>query len=1068
MDVLDWLNIVLSEARWLRSPEEALALLPDIGVDAPAHVKMIEGRDQYTGFPVAFADRIREPLAEFIVNRVSEQVEGRGGEQLRDLSPDKLGRDELVLALANLLVEAGELGRRSTSLVMLELARQSSLLCSGDMGGVERRMPAVQSQLGRYLPKLASMEPEARGAALARVAWSLSARLSFAWAMAGKINPHVRPTRLHQALVGNKAALVVAHGHLDLPRDAAMLAALCGIKTAREQLEAVHVGVTAACRHAFGTDTPAAKALRDLAGTRSDPASLALDPGISNWVLNGLEDIAPTRVLTSAGVGRAQLRILTDRRAIPALAAAYARVCRVARGWDVLSCAANRAVPVEISDKKIRCAMGDLHGQPYRLLAPRGKDFNRETYIVGVNREHLFEAAAKKAGDRGVAVYAALSKRWVSLAENATHGEGAISSPNGAWFAAFPTGTAAEAFATEVDRRFRSPIQLDLAPLGPVVSLDSNATVVVRIEGGPCIGGWDGETLNIRGGAVDRAMGSADEGAHAGLAAIGAEFARQAAKPAPKADPPPSTSRPVVTLPDTAAADPFASGAPPEDEDRDSGFGFASERPTKPKSKPKPKPKSKSAPRSPAPAPEAGDIFSTSFDSDGSDLSFGGDDPFSTSMPVETPESYSGPDDPFATMMPDAPQSSPQTPSIPPMAEASEDAFAGIEREESVDEDLGGASEDPLISNPPLGEDSLGFATAPPKADPFSESLDQSSLDEASGDMAMEIVDDDDSEFIEDVDSAGIFFLPPPTPEQLESLGARLGEDVSEPPSPVFDPIPSTPTEPSARTLIPERSLDSLDRSLDEPATLVPELSIDAPTGTLVPDDLAAYDFEDASEDASDGASPVGIAPAVAEPDNLLSIAGADADFGFTDAGEGDVGEVLDQLAADQEVVLDQPSVDRDDLDLAGGTSAGFMVAGPAAEPEPPPPDDDPFGFATVGDGEEPVDGDPFAQAEADEVAENPGDGGFSSDDLRHLFDGYVWLEHEGTLVFGRRYGEDRLVDVHRYELGQLTEGYRSFMLDKVDERFVPQTDDVLVIADGTPLNDVDVVQLQDALSSGG
>ncbi|HJN73623.1 MAG TPA: hypothetical protein QGF58_06780 [Myxococcota bacterium] len=1035
MDVLDWLNNVLSEARWLRTPEEALALLPDIGVDAPAQVSLLEGRDQYRGFPVAFADRIREPLASFLVKRISEQVEDRGGEQLNDLCPERLGRDSLVLALAELLVEAGELGQRSTSLVMLELARQCGALCTGDLSGIERRMPAVQAQLARCLPRLSRMEPDRRGAALACVAWSLSARLSFAWAMAGKLNPVVRPTRLHQALVANKVALVIAHGRLELPRDASLLAAVAGIKTGREQLEAVHTGVAAACRHAFSTDTASAKALRDLAGTRSDPASLALDPAIASWVLNDLEEIAPGRVLTGAGVSRSQLRILTDRRAIPALAAGYARMCRVARAWDLLSCAANRCVPIEVGEKKVRCAMGDLHGRPYRLLAPRGERFQAETYVVGVNRDLLFEAAANKAADRGVAVYAALSAIWRSLEEAALHGDGAISPADGPWYAAFPTGKAAEEFERQVERRFRSPLQLDLAPLGPVVSLDS--TVGIRIEGGVCVGGWDGETLRLRGAAVDKALG-AETGGRADLGALGDALSRQAAAAA-SPPPPPEEPRPAISTLDPPTQDPFTSLVPPVEESRPSDIGFSSG----------------SAPVSRPLAEETSiDMFSTSIDSLDSDLSFGGDDPFSSSAPGEPQPSYSGADDPFATMQPDLGQFSSKT-SLPPSPEADEDAFAGIEREE-VRGALGGPSDDPLISNPPIGEDSLGLAEEATRDGPFSETVD--SIDESSRDMDMEIVDDDDSEVVADPDSAGIFFLPPPTKEQLENLGARLDTPPKLADLRGLEPLPEPPADEGARTLVPERSLDSLDASLDRPATLVPEVSVDAAAGTLVPDDLAPYDFEDEEREEA----RVSLNPTIAEADNLLNIESADSEFGFTRKGAGDLDEALEQLVDSQEVVLDQPSEDRD----LGLTETGFMVSGPAAVD--PHQGEDPFGFAEADDSA--ADADPFAVADArDSLPVDIGGVGVSSDDVRHLFEGYVWLEHEGTLVFGRRYGDDRLVDVHRYELGgALADAYRSFVHDKAEERFIPQTASLLVLTDGTPLNDVDIGHLKEALAAGG
>ncbi len=54
MDVIDWLKVVLREARFVTGPDDALRALPDIGADGPILTTMSLADGDWFGFPVAF------------------------------------------------------------------------------------------------------------------------------------------------------------------------------------------------------------------------------------------------------------------------------------------------------------------------------------------------------------------------------------------------------------------------------------------------------------------------------------------------------------------------------------------------------------------------------------------------------------------------------------------------------------------------------------------------------------------------------------------------------------------------------------------------------------------------------------------------------------------------------------------------------------------------------------------------------------------------------------------------------------------------------------------------------
>jgi hypothetical protein len=1055
MDVLDWLNLVLADADLLRTPSEALALLPDIASDGPEAAPLVIDGAPWRGFPAAFAESLEKPVGEFVLARLQDYDAGRQ-EELADVSGERLMEDPLVLAVAQLLVESGPLGRRAGSLVVLELTRQTSLLFSGHTAELRRNQPSLGNQIERLA--LGQDDPETRGAALARFAWSLSARLSLSWTLAGRLDPRVQPSRLYQAMVANRLALVACRGTVQLPRDLVLASRVAGGRAQSSSLNATHAAVTAALGKALdGDDGAASRALRDLVGKGRDTASLATDGRLAGWVLHSLGELVTKKELAAAGVAAGHAKSLLDPSTASALGAEYSRACRVLRSWDLLAAVAGRCLPVQIKGGAAVTPQGKLtEKRPWSLLAPRGGPTT--AYVVLVRRAEIDEAAGKQVEQHGPAVFGAMDRAWRDLADKAEQLGGVASSDR--WLAAFGDKASADKFAAEAERAFRAPIRLDLSPLGPTVALSRDASGTVGQGEGMVIGGWDGLRLQIGGPAVEDALGTVQ--ATGGDVGIGASFLAAAESPPAASsgggggDIFQSMDQPTAEDGGLGVADDPFSGASAEPDDpvsADDPFGGSGQdRPTIPE------------------LDFGGDPFGGVAASGAGQLGFS-DDPFSSAEAEEA------------------------STSIPPLGELSDEAFSGVERREEPSVEDGEL--DPLTGGGDGGLSFSGEGSAEPSSadpftadDPFGEPEEVGDVDtaEAGAVMSMEIEDDeDDDSEPHDVDDVEMFFLPPPTQGQTDTNETIA--PVDEAPGETLAPAPET-----GATLMPESSMDlefGFVESSPEPegGTLVPDGSTIVPDGgTLIPDGapdlpdpdvflapagktLAPTDtLFDLGSDEDDEAR-ISITPEVATADNLLELSADEASFEFGDEGSGTPSEALDNLVDNAtDAVLEAPE---ESIDL-GVSGSGFMHSGaPPTEDLDEGDDDDPFGFSTIdeasgdegeGLGFDTVDtavvaseGDPFAGSSDS----NPG---MSAADLGYLFEGYVVVQGPGEVRFGRRYGT-RLVDVHDYSTSDLEQAYKGFANDKIAERFVPQTERSVELSSSAELAPVDLERLHRALS---
>ncbi len=577
MDVVKWLETLLGDCRLVGSAEEAMALVPSLGLDAPNTMEIpLSGASPWRGSPVGFAKALRQPLGMMVAEAMTEVLGGQAPSDPSQLSLEVLANDAATSVLARLLVEAWRSGPRSASLVMLETVRQASQIAWGDFDELTRYSPAAAARARRAIDDMPD-RLKVRVEYLHGLAWALSVRLGGAWALAASLDPSVRPTRLYQALVTNRLALVAPAGALSPDSDLDLIAGVLDIQVEEGILTATHQAVCAVLKVALagGGDAPGA-ALRALAGSRSSVPALALDPRLAGLALQALPDLVDAKALKSAGVSKGAQKRLLKREGAAATSALYAQVTSALGTWDVLSALASRCLPIEREGGTWTGRLGNVDGElPWPVLTPRGDGGQADLTLVGVGLDGLWETVRKLAEDQGEPLLvAAAAGLWRQLCDQAPEHGGMATDLGSDGLGLFTSKAAAQQWADAVRSAFRPPLRLDLGPFGDGVSVASGGGVVLNITSGRFIAGWDGARLWAAGSAVAKALPSGGQALDAPDAEEGLEgLAAAAADTSGAADPfgaDDGLSPPAAAAAPSPAADdfdPFAASVPPAEPD---------------------------------------------------------------------------------------------------------------------------------------------------------------------------------------------------------------------------------------------------------------------------------------------------------------------------------------------------------------------------------------------------------------------------------------------------------------------------------------------------------------------
>ncbi|MCB9793259.1 MAG: hypothetical protein H6741_11075 [Alphaproteobacteria bacterium] len=1012
MDVLDWLKIVLSRCQAVSRVEDALALLPDIGSDAPALVELpVDGGPGLTA-PVAFAPALTPALAA-VVAQLGEAA-ARGDASISDPSPDSLIADPLVKVASSLLLEAAVYGPRSASLVVLEVCRQAALMIHGDPSSLRPFGAAEVGRAANAAAALGELNREAQAQGLRGIAEGLFARLAVSHALAGRLDPRVRPGRLYQAIARNKLVLLFPSGSMSFPADAALLAAVEDSRSDSGVVVALHAAILSGVRAALGgADSVAAQSVRDLAGRRKDAESLALDPVIATWVLHSIGDLSDAKVLGAAGVPKDLAKALLKGAGVAAMVASYVDLLERFRAWDLLAAVASTAEPIYEESGRWRAARGALTRRgPWALLGPRGGAGTLELSVVALRRVKLYEAAVAMATERGhPAVLSALEARWRALEDDAIQLGGALDRGGRVWVAAFDEAKAARAFAARVERSFSPRIRLDLGAFGGELSLPDEARVEIAEQRGPVFGGWDGASLCLAGAAVEAAIAQLtvevedtptfDPSSFASLTAASSAPAQRSQPPS--ADP---FSSPGAQRSEPPSADPFSSPgaeAPTDPSGPVAADPFASATPVRSGGS-----LSLSDPFSEAPT------ISSEMDDPEDDDPFGFASGGSAQPPEEPDTDESVPPEDRQTLL-----AAPPFLSEPPPAEDPFQGLPELETEGTLDADpfadpLGGGAMQTLspdvIAWEGDGDDEL-FGRDDTEQAPAT-----------GGVVSFEIDDDEDSEVSVDMEfsfgdeaPAGdgedpMFFLPPPKEGSVGSREDEVDLDGSDSQQTQLDPKPVQHTS--------------------------------------HPTDL---DFDFDADDADDG-EPLSFAP----PPDARRVAGLDDEEPPRLSGEGDDPFALGSGLA-YESIADLGEYSRQLLEEEA-SDQGVALGDPFGDEGPPEPD--PLS--------ELVEPEPAPPEPRKKQSPPPNVLRLSAAEVAYMFNGYVLVRLGEEVVFGRRYGS-RIIDAHGYPASQREDkSYLDFVTDKIREGFLPQTDMSRILEGGETIEELNLDLIGRALSDLG
>ncbi len=510
MDVVDWLKTVTSRCRLVPDPQQAIRLVPDIGVETPAFWN-VDSAEAPSCIAVACTSRIGHLLAKMLLSSVGAAMETGEGEDVSTRTQEDWAEDPFVRTMVDLLLEAARVSPAAMAIPFLECMRISSSLMNGSPPyGLE-----ASSESRKLLDLVRELDGhQQKGSLLSASTLSVTARWSAAWSLTAGIDATIQPTRFYQALVKSRMNLVFpptpgslppvsdVMGFLGLPGNPAL------VERVMELLVSVARGIHD--RVSTGKASPADNALLAplLALDDSIPSTdnlmlrLSRDPATVTSILCNLSDFSGPRELREAGFEKEEVSQLLERSTALPLAASMRTMLSALQLWDLISAVVSFLKPALKVHKASTPPGPDL-----TLAVPRGDFGGVPCAVLALRLVDHRTAALNLAQKKGLLFYTyGLEQSWHRLKILAARNGGLALDTGSHLILVFRRARAALETAISIQDLLSQSLRIHPGKLGDDLLLSDIDPPGLGLDMGSVLGGGDGERTAFFGETLERAV----------------------------------------------------------------------------------------------------------------------------------------------------------------------------------------------------------------------------------------------------------------------------------------------------------------------------------------------------------------------------------------------------------------------------------------------------------------------------------------------------------------------------------------------------------------------------------
>lgn|GEM_PF-5336308 len=473
---------------WVRSEEGFTACLPSLSGTLP-HVEAVRvnGASRWV-LPLGFSAELEPVLGGFLEALL---VEDKGNPL-----PLQERRGQLVERLRCFLADTPFRDTRTTQLVLLELARQSGLMLSGELAQAQLRVP---------LQRLALFPSVEQGGKRRSVIREVLNAFDAAFSLCQGLRLGMARPNLYAAL--QSCPLVLSHSHARHAAllDMKMVGAELDIAVDGQLLEEVHVAIALAAKKMCASGELVLDAsLQEELGQA--PQSALLCSRQFGQVLSRLQSLLRVRDLVQGGVDKKRAKTLLSMKSTTALFGVMKQVHTSLRQYDCLRALVNCVLPVWLTSGGAFCGEGALERKVrWSFLRPRLQANPVCLSVVIIEVGDLESAVFQRSGrEPGSRVPHALWDFWSDWASRAESVGGLAVRRGEHWVFAFLSEDEAEEFAGAIRKRCHPPFSLPVLEGEPALVFPG-MEIDIELKRGFVHGACIGDTVGLWGAVLRRA-----------------------------------------------------------------------------------------------------------------------------------------------------------------------------------------------------------------------------------------------------------------------------------------------------------------------------------------------------------------------------------------------------------------------------------------------------------------------------------------------------------------------------------------------------------------------------------